>query len=469
MLRLHNTMTRSVDEFRPLVPGQVGLYTCGLTVYNYAHIGNLRTYIFEDVLKRVLMLSGYKVRHVMNITDVGHLTSDADVGEDKMEVGAAREGKSAWEIAEFFQRAFVRDLHRLNILEPDTWCRATDHITEQIELVRRLEEKGFTYAIKGDGVYFDTARLPDYGKLVRLDAEGLRAGARIEMVAGKRNPTDFALWKFSPRGSKRQMEWPSPWGVGFPGWHVECSAMAVKHLGERMDIHCGGVDHQAVHHTNEIAQTESAYGHPWVNWWIHGEWLVLPKEGGEAAKMSKSAENFLTLDLLIKKGYEPLAFRYFCLNAHYRQQLAFTWQALDAAANAYSHQRRTVQDLRPGHRPGDKPIEQHMAVFRAAAEDDLNMPQALAAMWAVAKDERAQGGEVYATLLEMDRVLGLGIEQMEEGELAISRAEIQKLIDDRAAARQAGRFAHADQIRQQLAAMGIILEDSPSGTTWRRA
>jgi cysteinyl-tRNA synthetase len=472
MLRLYNTMTRSVDEFRPIQPGKVGMYTCGLTVYNYAHIGNLRMYVFEDTLKRVLKVCGYQVRHVMNITDVGHLTSDADTGEDKMEKGAAREGKTAWEIAEFYQKAFVRDLHRMNILEPDVWCKATDHIPEQIELIRKLEEKGFTYVIDGDGVYFDTSKLPDYGKLVRLDAEGLRAGARVEMVAGKRNLTDFALWKFSPKDRKRQMEWPSPWGVGFPGWHIECSAMAVKYLGERLDIHCGGVDHQAVHHTNEIAQTEAAFGqkgHPWVNWWMHGEWLVLPKESGEAAKMAKSSGEFLTLDLLRQRGYDPLAFRYFCLNAHYRQQMAFTWEALDAAASAYARLKRTVLDLRPKHQAGDRPIEKHVTEFRTAAEDDLNMPQALAAMWTALKDEQAKAGEVYATLLEMDRVLGLGVEQMEEGKLPISRAEIQKLIDDRAAARQAGRFAHADQIRQQLAEMGIVLEDSPSGTTWRRA
>ncbi len=469
MLRLYNTMTRRVDEFRPIEPGRVGLYTCGLTVYNYAHIGNLRTYIFEDTLKRALMLAGYRVRHVMNITDVGHLTSDADVGEDKMEVGAAREGKSAWEIAEFFQQAFVRDLHWLNILEPDVWCKATDHIPEQIELVRRLEQKGYTYLIEGDGVYFDTSRLSDYGKLVRLDSDGLRVGARVEMVAGKKNPTDFALWKFSPPSSKRQMEWPSPWGVGFPGWHVECSAMAVKYLGERLDIHCGGVDHQAVHHTNEIAQTEAAYGHEWVNWWMHGEWLVLPKEGGEAAKMSKSAENFLTLNLLIKKGYEPLAFRYFCLNAHYRQQLTFTWEALDAAANAYARLKRTVLDLRPHHRDKDRAIERHLAALRAAAEDDLNMPQALATMWTAVKDGRATGGDIYATLLEMDRVLGLGVADMAEEELTISPEEIQRLIDSRASARKKRDFAQADAIRRQLAEQGIVLEDSPEGTTWRRA
>jgi cysteinyl-tRNA synthetase len=529
MLRLYNTMTRSVDEFRPIEKGKADLYTCGLTVYNYAHIGNLRTYIFEDILKRTLQLCGYEVRHVMNITDVGHLTSDADVGEDKMEAGAAREGKTAWEIAEFYQRAFVKDLHRLNILEPDIWCKATDHIAEQIELVRTLEQKGYTYVIEGDGVYFDTSKLPDYGKLVRLDVEGLRAGARVEMVAGKKNPTDFALWKFSPKdtgtGKKRQMEWPSPWGVGFPGWHVECSAMAVKYLGERLDIHCGGVDHQAVHHTNEIAQTEAAYGHKWVNWWMHGEWLVLPKEGGEAAKMSKSSGEFLTLDFLIQKGYDPLAFRYFCLNAHYRQQLTFTWESLDAAANALGRLKRMLLELRPAYKGNEQPIEKYTSEFRQAVEDDLNMPRTLATMWNLLKDVSAEKGDIYATLLAMDRVLGLNIAELGLVTIQVrssgrssasasatvtpaketiqkpindaketiqklidewtaarnakdfaradaSREQLEKMIqpfiDERLAARQAKNFARADEIRKQLSDMGITLEDSADGTTWRR-
>ncbi len=466
MLRLYNTMTRGVDEFHPIEPGQVRLYTCGPTVYNYAHIGNLRTYVFEDILKRTLLLCGYQVRHVMNVTDVGHLTSDADTGEDKMEAGAAREGKTAWEIAEFYQQSFVRDIARLNILAPDVWCKATDHIAEQIDLVRTLEEKGYTYVID-DGVYFDTSKLPDYGKLARLDAEGLRAGARVGMVAGKRNPTDFALWKLSPPGRKRQMEWESPWGVGFPGWHVECSAMAAKYLGERLDIHCGGVDHLAVHHTNEIAQAEAAFGHEWVNWWMHGEWLVMPTGDGEAARMSKSSGEFLTLDLLTGRGYDPLAYRYFCLNAHYRQQLAFSWVALDAAANAYARLKRIVLDLRTDSGDGDKPVDSLLSEFRAAAEDDLNMPRALAAMWAATKDEHAAPGRRYAALIEMDRVLGLGMAEMTEEKLAVSLEQIASLIDERNAARKAKDFARADAIRDELVAQGVVLEDSPGGTKWR--
>jgi cysteinyl-tRNA synthetase len=467
-LKLYNTMTRSVDEFAPLEGNRVGLYTCGPTVYNYAHIGNLRTYIFEDVLKRALRQAGYEVRHVMNVTDVGHLTSDADVGEDKMEAGAARENKSVWQIAEEYFQAFRADMHRLHLIEPDVWCKATKHIAEQIDLVRTLEEKGFTYVID-DGVYFDTSKLTDYGKLARLDVEGLQAGARIEMVSGKRNPTDFALWKFSG-DRNRLMEWPSPWGVGFPGWHVECSAMAMKYLGERADIHCGGIDHIAVHHTNEIAQSESALGHEWVNWWMHAEFLTLPKENGEGGRMSKSSGEFLRLQLLIDKGFDPLAYRYFCLGAHYRQQLAFTWTALDAAASALDRLKRIVLDIRPKHSDGDRPLDGPMEDFRSAVEDDLNMPRALAAMWSAVKAADTEAGRAYATLLAMDEVLGLDVAAMQAEALAVGEDEIGQAIAERAAAKKAKDFARADAIRAELLEKGIVLEDKPGGLTeWRRA
>ena len=315
-LRLYDTFTRNLREFVPLQSPEVGLYTCGPTVYDYAHIGNLRTYIFEDILRRTLEFNGYTVKHVMNITDVGHLVSDADEGEDKMEKGARRTGKSAWEIAQFYTLAFQEDLKRLNIQSPHIWCRATDHIQEQIEFILCIENRGYTYRTS-DGVYFDTSKMSNYGYMARLDIEGLQAGARIDL-GEKRSPTDFALWKFSPSGQKRQMEWESPWGTGFPGWHIECSAMSAKYLGSFFDIHCGGEDHIPVHHTNEIAQTEACFGTRLANFWMHGYFLQL-----DEASMSKSSGEFLRLQVLIDRGYDPLAYRFFNLSAHYRAKLNF--------------------------------------------------------------------------------------------------------------------------------------------------
>jgi len=524
MLRLYNTETRSVDEFQPIEPGKVRLYTCGPTVYNYAHVGNLRTYVFEDVLKRALKFADpanpYDVRHVMNVTDVGHLVSDADEGEDKMVLAMRREGRSAHDIADFYWQAFRSDLARLNILEPDVWCKATDHIAEQIATVRTLEAKGYTYVIEGDGVYFDTSKYPDYGRMARLDVSGLRAGARIELAAGKRKATDFALWKFSPADQKRLMEWDSPWGMGFPGWHIECSAMAIAHLGERLDIHCGGIDHVQVHHTNEIAQAECALGHTWCNWWMHGEFLTFPRGAdAEAAKMSKSSGEFLTLDRVLEEGksrgfangYDPLAFRYLCFNAHYRQQLAFTWEAMDSAQLSLDALRSQVLSLKPPENPPPElcdqgvVIEAHFSIFREAVENDLNMPQAMAAVWGLLRDpDIASPPNQYATLLEMDKVLGLGIEQMKppdehrltdaqrEAVVAIARRYdeqssprednddvqwhidvthadvlVERLIQLRAQAREGRNFELADEIRQSLAENGIRLKDSPDGPKWQ--
>ena len=340
-IQFFDTYTRTTREFQPLQPPEVGLYTCGPTVYDYAHIGNLRTYIFEDILRRTLEFNGYRVKHVMNITDVGHLVSDADSGEDKMEKGSRRTGKSAWEIAEFYTQAFRQDLKHLNIQEPVIWCKATDHIAEQINLIRCIEEKGYTYRTS-DGIYFDTSKLPSYGYLGRLDIEGLQAGQRIDM-GEKRNPTDFALWKFSPTDQQRQMEWESLWGKGFPGWHIECSAMSEKYLGSYFDIHCGGEDHITVHHSNEIAQTEACYGTRLANFWLHGYFLQL-----DDAKMSKSAGEFLRVQLLIDKGYDPLAYRFFCFSASYRAKLNFNWEGLDGAAKALDRLRNAFFELGPG-------------------------------------------------------------------------------------------------------------------------
>jgi cysteinyl-tRNA synthetase len=468
MLRLYNTMTRQVSEFTTLEEGKVGLFTCGPTVYDYAHIGNLRTYLFEDILKRVLLAEGYQLKHVMNVTDVGHLVSDADTGEDKMEKGARREGKSVWEIAEFYAQAFVRNIADLHILEPDIWCKATDHIGDMIGLVQAIEEKGYTYIID-DGVYFDTSKLKDYGKMARLDIDGLKAGARIDLVEGKRNITDFALWKFSPKDKKRQMEWDSPWGIGFPGWHIECTAMSMKYLGDEFDIHCGGIDHVPVHHTNEIAQAESVTGKTWVHWWLHGEFLVMSLEGDEesSAKMAKSAGTFVTLDGLIERGYDPLAYRYFCLNAHYRSPLTFSWEGLDGAANALDRLRTRVIELRESASGQGEVNTDYLDEFRKAIEDDLNMPRALAVVWGVLRDTNLSPADAYATILAMDPVLGFDVEEFEEEEVVVPD-EVQALAHKREEARKQKDFATADQIRDQIQEMGYLIEDTAEGARIKR-
>lgn len=449
-LRLYDTYTRDLREFTPLHPGTVGLYTCGPTVYDYAHLGNLRTYLFEDVLRRVLEINGYDVNHVMNITDVGHLVSDADTGEDKMEKGARRSGKSAWEIAEFYTQAFRDDLHRLNILEPVVWTKATDHISEQIEFIRCIEAHGFTYQTS-DGIYFDTSKLPDYGHLARLDIEGLQAGTRIEM-GEKRNHTDFALWKFSPPGQQRQMEWDSPWGTGFPGWHIECSAMSAKYLGTFFDIHCGGEDHIPVHHTNEIAQTEACFGTRLANFWMHGYFLQL-----DDAKMSKSAGGFLRVQSLIDRGYDPLAYRFFCLNAHYRAKLSFNWESLDGAARALDRLRVAAYEWAE---PGNE-NEDYMEQFMLQVNEDLNMPRALAVMWNLVKSDLPNSTK-KATLLFFDRMLGLGLAEWHPTEEVVP-AEIMSLVQQRQAARAEKRWKDADAYREQINQAGFELEDTPQG------
>ncbi len=460
MLKLHNTLTRTTAPFQPLHNMKVGLYTCGPTVYNYAHIGNLRTYIFEDILRRVLQFNGYAVKHVMNITDVGHLTDDADAGEDKMEQGAAREKKSVWDIAQFYTEAFFQDARDLNLLEPTIVCRATDHIQEQIDIILKLQERGFTYQTS-DGIYFDTSKLKDYGKLAKLDVPGLAAGSRVNM-GEKKHLTDFALWKFSPsthsvrsgHESKRLMEWNSPWGVGFPGWHIECSAMSLKYLGDHFDIHCGGIDHIPVHHTNEIAQNEGALGHPTVNYWLHGEFLLTNDDRMGQNKMSKSKGNFLTLPMLKEKGFDPLAYRYFCLNAHYRSKLNFTFKALTGA-------QQTLQTLRHQVLTWEQPTEIDtvaMEQFTQAINDDLNMPQALAILWTMARSNM-EPGKKLATILEMDKVLGLHLNQPP----AEIPPEVIELVVARETARQAKEWTTADELRQKIAKQGYQVEDTTTG------
>jgi cysteinyl-tRNA synthetase len=456
-LSLYDNYTRTLRRFEPLRPGgDVGLYTCGPTVYDYQHIGNFRTFLFEDLLKRALRWNGYRVRHVMNVTDVGHLVSDADTGEDKMEKGARRTGRSAWEIAALYTDAFLEEMRLLNIEDPTILCRATDHIAEQVAFIAELEAKGYTYRTS-DGIYFDTSRQPDYGHLARLDKEGLEAGKRVD-PGEKRQATDFALWKFSPAGERRQMEWESPWGVGFPGWHIECSAMAEKYLGPWFDIHCGGEDHIPVHHTNEIAQTEAKAGTRLANFWMHGYFLLM-----NDAKMAKSAGGFLRVLSLVEKGYDPLAYRYLCLTGHYRSQLNFTWDALDAAQTGLDRMRQAFHAL-----PRDAAAPDAGLVDRFGDElnDDLNLPRALAVAWEALRGDRPPAVR-RATLAKLDDVLGLGLESWEPPRVEAPEA-VRALAEARAAARKAKQWSEADRLRAELAAAGWEMEDRPDGYALRR-
>jgi cysteinyl-tRNA synthetase len=457
-LTLYDNYERAPRPFVPLAPdGAVGLYTCGPTVYDYQHIGNFRTFLFEDLLKRVLRWNGHRVRHVMNVTDVGHLTSDADTGEDKMEKGARRTGKTAWEIAKLFTDAFLADMKALNIEDPDVLCRATDHIGEQIEFIADIERKGFAYRT-ADGVYFDTSKQPGYGHLARLDKEGLAAGHRVEQ-GEKRHPTDFALWKFSPAGEQRQMEWDSPWGRGFPGWHIECSAMAQKYLGDYFDIHCGGEDHIPVHHTNEIAQTEARVGTRLANFWMHGYFLL-----ANDAKMAKSAGEFLRIASLTERGYDPLAYRYLCLTGHYRSQMNFTWDALDAAQTGLERMRQGFHALPadPAARPDPALVER----FTDMLNDDLNLPRALAVAWEALRGD-APPAVKRATLDKFDAVLGLGLAAWRPATVAVP-ADVEALARSRAEARNARNWAEADRLRRALADAGWDVEDRADGYALRR-
>ena len=461
MMKLYNTASRRKEDFNPQNPKQVTMYCCGPTVYNFAHIGNLRTYIFEDLLSRTIRLH-YPLKHVMNVTDVGHLVSDADDGEDKMELGAAREGKSAWEIAKFYEQKFWQDYDALHCTRPTIISRATEHIGPMIELVKTLEEKGYTYRTS-DGIYYDTSKFDRYDALVgHAHISGLQGGARVEMSDEKRNPTDFALWKFSPKDKKRQMEWDSPWGVGFPGWHIECSAMAMKYLGATLDIHCGGIDHVTIHHTNEIAQSEAATGQKYVNYWVHGEFLIL-----RSGKMSKSGGTFVTLDVLKEKGYEPLAYRYLCLGAHYRTQLEFSYESMDSAAKslknlrALAHQigeasSRTAQETEKSRAWKDKLI--------AAMEDDLNAPKALAITWEAVRAGDLSAGEKWDYLQLADGILSLDLLVPVDSEQPTELpAEVQALADARAAARKAKNWAESDRLRDEIAKAGYTVKDTPQG------
>lgn len=448
-LKLYNTLTRKKEIFKPIKNGEVGVYSCGPTVYWFQHVGNLRTYIFADLLRRILEFGNYKVKHIINITDVGHLTSDADSGEDKMEKAAKKEGKSAKEISEFYFDAFHKDLERLNVLEPTKWTKATEHIKEQIEIIKKLETKGFTYKTS-DGIYFDTSKDKNYGKLARLKREGLQAGKRVDL-GDKKNVTDFALWKFSPPDSneKRQQEWDSPWGKGFPGWHIECSAMAMKYLGEHFDIHTGGQDHIQIHHTNEIAQSENSTGKKFVNYWMHTAWLVSKGE-----KISKSKGGLYTLSDLIEENFEPLSYRYFCLTTHYKKPLEFSLERLGVAQNTYKRLKKICLEMGP-----DKEINQeYFLEFEDAVNNDLDLPKAIQVLWKLVRDKNAKGK--YGTIKKMDEVLGLDL--LKKDKIKIP-SEITELVKKREIARKNKDWKSADELRNKISNLGWSVEDKPEG------
>ena len=462
-LRLYDTRTRAVHPFTPIDAPKVGMYTCGPTVYAPQHLGNMRSQIVPDVLRRLLMAAGYQVTFVTYITDVGHLVSDADEGEDKMEKAASAAGKTAEEIAAFFTEQWATDRIRLGCLEPDVVPKAASHIGEQIAMVQTLEALGHTYVID-DGVYFDTSTFAGYAAFAGLDLDELVASGRVEHIEAKRHPADFALWKLTAPGVVRQQEWDSPWGRGFPGWHIECSAMATAYLGDRFDIHTGGVDHVRVHHTNEVAQSECVLDvHPWVQTWMHNEFLDVGH-----AKMSKSKGDVLLVDTLVERDIAPLAFRYFTLQAHYRVQQAFTFEAVEAADTAL---RRLVGHAVAARDAGGEPDAEKVDAYRqrfwAFMADDLNTPRALAVVSEAARSDELSPADKWAFLSDADRVLGFGFADA-VGETSESDPRIDALVAERQAAREAKDFATADRIRDELAAEGVELVDSPTGPTWRR-
>ncbi|MCC6728158.1 MAG: cysteine--tRNA ligase [Chthonomonadales bacterium] len=465
-MHLYNTLTRSKELFEPMRPPRVGMYCCGPTVYNYAHIGNLRTYVFEDVLRRALRMNGYELVHVMNITDVGHLESDSDEGEDKMEKGARREGLDVWQLARKYEAAWLDDMARLNIERPEVVCRATEHVGDMVALIEQLLERGYAYMTPG-ALYFDTSRFPQYADFARLDLRGQQAGAggRVQLLGEKKHPNDFALWFLGK--PKHIMQWDSPWGRGYPGWHIECSAMSMRYLGHTFDIHCGGVDHIPVHHTNEIAQSEAATGDPFVRYWLHGAFLIVTRsmsedapeagaEGDESAgyeKMSKSADNFLTLQRLIDRGFDPLAYRYLCLQAHYRSELRFSWETLEGAQQGL----RRVYSVRPDDDPlaDEARFQDARQEALDALNDDLNMPRLVGLL---------NRHNSYRLWTELDAALGLDIAARARRVDEELPSEIMELVEQRNAARTAREWARSDELRDRLVDLGYEVGDSPRGT-----
>lgn len=469
MLNLYNTATRKKEEFKPFHEGKVSMYTCGPTVYHFAHIGNLRTYIMEDVLEKYLRYSGYDVKRIMNITDVGHLSSDADTGEDKMLKGAKREKKTVMEIAKFYTDAFFADCEKLNIKRPDVVEPATDCIKEFIEMITALLEKGYAYE-SGGNIYFDTSKLDEYYIFNKYDAEDLEVGVREGVFedTNKRNKTDFVLWFTKSKFDDQELKWDSPWGVGYPGWHIECSAISVKHSGEHLDIHCGGIDNAFPHHTNEIAQSEAYLGHKWCNYWFHV--LHLNTSSG---KMSKSKGEFLTVSLLEEKGYNPLVYRYFCLNSHYRKSLVFSWEGMDNAAVAYKKLIAKIATLKKDGEPDLESAKPFIEKFECALDNDINTSLGITALYDVLKADISDATKLYL-VEDFDKVLCLDLvktafakddESAVDDELA---SVVEAKIAERAAAKKEKNFARADEIREELLAMGIEIKDTREGVIWNK-
>ena len=454
MLKLYNSLSRKIEDFKPLNSPKVGMYACGPTVYDYTHIGHIRKYIGDDILRRVLEANGYEVKHVMNITDVGHLVSDEDLGEDKMEKGARESGRTVWEVAKFFEDYFWGSVGKFNIERPNVVARATEHINEQIKLIYALEKNGFMY-ITDYAISFDISKFPTYTNLSGQKLEDKEVGVREDVFVDKqkRNPYDFALWFFTVGHFKdHTMRWTSDWGEGFPGWHIECSAMSMEYLGDSFDIHTGGIDHIAVHHTNEIAQSEAASGKQFVKYWVHHNFLIV-----EGEKMSKSKKNFYKVEDIEGKGFEVLSLRYLVLTAHYKDKLNFTWKSLEASATALSKLR---DEIRLWEQPEGN-VGQYYQKFLEAANLDLNLPKALAVMWEMVKSD-IPTSQKSKDLLEMDKILGLGLDQYIGKQIEVPE-EVMKLVRKREEARNKGDFKGSDKLRKEIKKLGFEVEDTPEG------
>ncbi len=457
-VRLYNTLGRSLEPLQPISDGELSVYCCGPTVYNYQHIGNLRTYLFEDLLMRTLRRAGYNVKHVMNITDVGHLVSDADDGEDKMLLASKREGKNSHEIAEYYTSVFFEHCAWLNIKRPDIVCKATDHIQQMIDLIVSLEKKGFAYQ-SGGNVYFDVQKFENYGELALLDTSALKAGARIEVDSQKRSPLDFVLWFTKSKFENQELQWDSPWGRGYPGWHIECSAMAMEYLGESFDIHCGGIDHIPVHHSNEIAQSECASGKRFARHWLHGGFLVIGKE-----KMAKSGGEFLKLDLLKERGFDPLSYRMFCLSSSYRGELSWSWEALEAASNTLRKIKTAVLDAKDDgdatQSSNGQRVQELKDEFDSRIFNDLNFPSAMAIVHESIGDTTLSSSERVALLEDFDEVLGFGISEWSRDEVPDA---ILLLAGKREEARKSKDWSAADSFRDEIIAEGYEIKDTADG------